>query len=347
MHRDFRKYLDQAQGGSELVIVANVDVRDFTGFAGRGMEPVQATLFIKTVYRRLFDEFFVDATFVKSTGDGLLVVYRHDEQQLAETEAAVVDAAVRAVREFPDFCSGEALVNFEVPSRLGVGISRGAASRLATKRKVLDYFGMPLNLATRLMDFARPEGIVIDDIAALPAHQQAYFNQASVFVRGMDESEPRTVHYTPEWTSIPAYARTPLVQPSWTTDQYDYTLNELESLAQSGTASAIRLRHAPEGAAVQVELEYPATRSGGRRSASHTRGRQLREGRDFFLTNFAGEYSLRINAATVAQQLRERNVKGTWPLRVKIALPSLPRPRPLPRKSRGKKGPPPRPMSLT
>jgi len=53
------------------------------------------------------------------------------------------------------------MLNFETPRR-SVLYRAGPATKLVSQDRTLDYSGRPLNLAARLMDFARPSGVVLD-----------------------------------------------------------------------------------------------------------------------------------------------------------------------------------------
>ena len=64
------------------------------------------------------------------------------------------------VEAFGQITANDFMINFPVPQRLGVGVARGTATRLASGGQVLDYTGRCLNLAARLMDKARPYGVV-------------------------------------------------------------------------------------------------------------------------------------------------------------------------------------------
>jgi len=75
---------------------------------------------------------------------------------------STIDTCYLIINEFECFCEHDPMINFDVPDKIGIGLSRGTACRLISDDKILDYSGDTLNLATKLMDFARPEGIVFD-----------------------------------------------------------------------------------------------------------------------------------------------------------------------------------------
>ena len=154
MHRIFREHLPRAQGDSRFVVACFVDVRDFSSFFA---ESVEGAYFLRQLYRRLLDDFFPDASYFKPTGDGLMIISDIDDANIAETTRGTLTTSLRLVQEFPRLFERDPMINFPTPERLGIGIARGAASRLFVEGQTLDYSGRTLNLAARLMDLARPE----------------------------------------------------------------------------------------------------------------------------------------------------------------------------------------------
>jgi class 3 adenylate cyclase len=69
---------------------------------------------------------------------------------------------------------------------LGIGIAAGSASRLIAGDTTFDYTGRPLNVASRLMDIARPAGVVLEetlDFEALSDETQELFARDQVFLK--------------------------------------------------------------------------------------------------------------------------------------------------------------------
>lgn len=161
MHRTFKKLLPDAHGDTELVVAINLDIRGYTRFS-ESVDSVLALLYMRKVFEKLTADYFKTATFFKSTGDGLLLVVPWDDHNLEGVIAEVVTDSFRLMTDFPTLCANDPAINFPVPDSLGIGLSRGSASLLRTRRTVLDYSGRPLNLASRLMEVARPAGIVAD-----------------------------------------------------------------------------------------------------------------------------------------------------------------------------------------
>ena len=105
-----------------------------------------------------------------------------------------------------------------VPQSLGIGLSRGAACRLATPEKTLDYSGRTLNLATRLMDFARPDGIVIDaefGIELPPDELRGLFEAHDVYIRSVAQRTTRRIYALAGRTVISDAAKRPIDEPVW------------------------------------------------------------------------------------------------------------------------------------
>ena len=114
---------------------------------------------------------------------------------------SLVEICLRLLDDFPSFCVKDGLIYFRssVPKKIGIGMSMGVASRLSTNNKTLDYSGRPLNLASRLMDKARPSGIVLDstiDINFLRKPLRKRFRRSTTSVRGIHADTPIEVCFT-------------------------------------------------------------------------------------------------------------------------------------------------------
>jgi class 3 adenylate cyclase len=161
MHREFKTLLTQAEGVSQFAIALFADIRGFSAFS-QETESTDAAMYIKRIYAKLINDFFSTASFYKPTGDGLMVVIPYNEATLEQVSAAAVRSAIECVASFPSMCADDAMINFPVPQRIGVGMARGTACKLFAGEKTLDYSGRLLNLAARLTGLARPAGVVID-----------------------------------------------------------------------------------------------------------------------------------------------------------------------------------------
>ncbi|MFC1869434.1 hypothetical protein ACFL0H_15060 [Thermodesulfobacteriota bacterium] len=90
----------------------------------------------------------------------------------------------------PLFLNNNRLWNFKTPENIGFGIARGTVCCLYSQDEIIVYSGHLLNLASRLMDLARPGGIVIDghflrDI--IPEGFRDSFSEKDVYLRGIAE----------------------------------------------------------------------------------------------------------------------------------------------------------------
>jgi class 3 adenylate cyclase len=232
VHRTFKKLLPGAHGDTELVVAINLDIRGYTRFS-ESVDSVLALLYMRKVFEKLTADYFKKASFFKSTGDGLLLVVPWEDHNLELVVAEVVADSFRLMREFPNLCANDPAINFPVPDRLGIGLSRGSASLLRTRRTILDYSGRPLNLASRLMEVARPAGIVADDafgIDLLPADLRARFTPDEVYIHGVAEREPFAILYSNEYTTIGAELRRPIQEVAWEKILKIHTLRQIRDM---------------------------------------------------------------------------------------------------------------------
>jgi len=233
VHRDFRKLLEKAKGVSEFPIALNVDIRGFSKWSG---DSAESGLFIKKVYIRLIDEFFKEASFYKATGDGLLVIFPVDEENPKDAVRTTVSLALEIVRKFPTLTRGDPMINFPTPKAVGIGLSRGPASRLISGRKTLDYSGTTLNLASRLMDLARPKGVVLDGqfgYELLAPSIAKRFEAERVFLKGVAPNTGAAIYYTHDWTEIPPSVKIPVEAKKWGMGVLKSTRRDLESSVAS------------------------------------------------------------------------------------------------------------------
>jgi class 3 adenylate cyclase len=203
---------ESVTGSAELVIVLNADIQDFPAFS-LTIESALAAMFIKKVYSRLLARYFPDAAFFTPTGNGLLLVFEVDSEMLREQTNQLVVQSISAVADFPTLLADDPMINFAVPEGLGVGLARGAATRLVAQDKTLDYSGSVLNRASRLVDLARPAGVVFDETLSpsmLDGTLLAQFARDQVFIRGIDAHNPITIYHTVDTILSPASRTGPL-----------------------------------------------------------------------------------------------------------------------------------------
>jgi len=204
---ELRKLLESAKGEPEFVIAAVIDIRGFSSFAER-IDSIQAVAYLRRVYSKIIDRYLQGSKFYKLTGDGLVVVFPCSEN-VEHAAAKVLKAFIRLVNDFPRLCEGDPMINFDVPKMLGVGLSRGAATRLVSEGITLDYSGKPLNAAAKLMDLARPSGLVLDDsygVELIPKGIKSVLESTKVYLRGISGGSLSRVYYTKGITKIPTSA---------------------------------------------------------------------------------------------------------------------------------------------
>lgn len=193
------------------------------------------TTYIKTVYLKILNEYFQNASYYKPTGDGLIIIIPFNSSNLRERANSTVESCLNLLESFSSLCAEEPMVYFPTPNEIGIGIARGSACCIINleEDKVLDYSGRVLNLASRLMDMARPSGIVIDAgfrITLLDDDYQDFFANEKVYVRGIATSKPITVYYTKKGTSIPKEYKNPPIESKWETVVRKITYGNLKKM---------------------------------------------------------------------------------------------------------------------
>jgi hypothetical protein len=220
------------------------------------VESPDTSTFLKHFYLKLLRDFFQDAVFAKPTGDGLLIIYRHSEQNLNQVSALVLSKCFEAIDAFPKMFESVPIINYAPPNAIGFGIARGSASYLIAGRDTLDYSGKVLNLAARLNELARPTGIVIDGSyqqSIIPEPMRGRFNQKRVYLRGIAETESILV-FSSKQVSIPSEASHPLAGHTWMLAEQERTAGEV--LQFTGSFSVPIPEPASRGL-VRAEYRWP------------------------------------------------------------------------------------------
>lgn len=260
MHRAFREALTEAVGRSEFVIVVVADIRGFSAFS-RERESPDTAMYIKRVYAKLIDEYFADASFYKPTGDGLLVTIPYTEKNLPEVANHTVVSCLNCLKQFDSICAEDNMINFPVPSAIGFGLARGPACCLYSGETILDYSGHLLNLASRLMNLARPSGIVIDGdfkIELLEEETRQLFQPAAVYVRSLAEDAPMKLYFSKGYVEIPGEAKIPLAREPWSSWTKSAKLSDWPKF---GPRFALTLpRPLKRADAVEAKLRYPVVK---------------------------------------------------------------------------------------
>lgn len=315
MHRDFRELLDGAKGYSEFVIALNLDIRDFTDWSLK-VDPAQSVLFLKKVYGKLIDRYFSAASFVKPTGDGLFVVFDFEEDQLQEKADSVVSDAMEIVDTSGTLSMGESMINFDVPEQVGIGLARGSAAKLVSGDKTLDYSGRVLNLASRLMELARPRGLVIDSAFGhdlIPGKYRDSFRSEDVYLKGISPRDKMQVYCAPDELEIPKSNLQPFDEPKWETETHNTTLAEVRVSAKTPKLG-FQLDATPLPDSLAVKAFHPQVES-GRKASKRFRAWHPIEA--YFELRHGQPYAV-FDQAGLRKILEEAGVRRNWPIEIKF-----------------------------
>jgi class 3 adenylate cyclase len=316
MHQRFKELLKEARGESHLVLVVSVDVRSFSTFS-LAVESVEAAIYIKKIYERIVNDYFPTASFFKPTGDGLLLVFHFEEATLKDQANELVHQSRRLVADFATLLEGDLVINFAVPDRVGIGIARGAASALVADETILEYSGRVLNMAARLTELARPEGVVIADSLGIGLLEPALGDELTadeVYVRSVAEEATMLVHYDSERTAIPPRNRRPFKDPTWERVEEKHLLRELrERLPQY----AIALPSAPlDREHVRVEVLLPKAAADGSR---HESLGALAGIEGFTLNELPGRCLVQLDMGAIVALVMAEGADEDWPVNISVS----------------------------
>lgn len=256
-----RDLLAEAQGRSEFVIVVVADVRGFSAFSKKH-ESTDIAMFIKRFYMRMIDDYFSNANFYNTRGDGLLMTFPYSEKDLPQVANDVISSCMQCLAEFPRICDGDPMINFKTPENIGFGIARGTACCLYSSEQVIDYSGHLLNLCSRLMDLARPSGVVIDGHflhEIIPEKFKASFVEKEIYIRGIAEERAYKIFCLDEYVTISEEFLNPLKGSQWHTIEKEFKMYEI------GRLGSLRI-HLPTyirpGSEIKVTMIYPKMSKG-------------------------------------------------------------------------------------
>jgi class 3 adenylate cyclase len=160
------------------------DIRGFTA-ASKRLRTADLGAFATGAHRVVLDQFASHPpTFVKNLGDGHLLLWECPDGLEADLVEGVVSGAGRARTAFAAFAQAQREQGLAIPGHVGIGVAFGEVSRSD------DYYGRALNLAARLQNEARPEGLALDgDVFAAVTRREAglreRFKRARVHLRGL------------------------------------------------------------------------------------------------------------------------------------------------------------------
>jgi len=165
-----------------LVLV--YDIRGFTA-ASKRVGTADLGTFATAAHRQILDLFTAcPATFLKNLGDGHLMVWETPGGLDPALLDRVLEAARRAPGAFASFVAGQGALGAQLPKQVGIGIACGETF------KSDDYYGVTMNLAARLQNEARPEGLalsetVFDAAARRDERLRREFQRARVSLKGL------------------------------------------------------------------------------------------------------------------------------------------------------------------
>lgn len=272
LHERFREELRTARAESCQVLATFLDIRGFSAFSVAG-DSFDTALYLRSMFDKILSDIFPDAAYFKSTGDGLMLIHelRGTAAPLPETVSSVLLRATGLVDVFGTLVADDPTISFDVPQRLGVGVARGSVTKLVSDSGVLDYTGRCLNLAARLMDKARPYGVVFNDRRAsdlLTEGVAALFATDRVYVRGIAETSPLEILIS-RGVHIPQADREP--DPRGTRIWGPATDLEIAEIRRSAVYTFWLPRYPHSYERVGVEVSYPDfDETGKRRDSSYT-----------------------------------------------------------------------------
>lgn len=162
-------------GTSVDVLVMFCDLRGFTEATAHLLLDAEASAKVAShLYQHVVDYCSIKplgtrGPSFKPAGDGLLVVWELPAN-LSDVKRQVNMMVSQIISMYDEFSLPVGLVPVPIqPGKLGVGVARGKAARLricqakSKGRPLEDYFGNPVNLASKLQNLARPSGVVLDE----------------------------------------------------------------------------------------------------------------------------------------------------------------------------------------
>jgi hypothetical protein len=317
MHKVFSDNLKDAYGESKFVIAVNVDVRGFSTFS-KQVESAESALYIKKIFIHLIKEYFFDSTFFTSTGDGLLVVFDVTEENLKQISRQVIQKSLNIVKNFSSICRNEKMINFKVPEKCGIGISRGPATCLKTESLILSYSGDALNTASRLMDCARPTGVVFDikfGTTFLAPRTKELFQKNMIYLKGVSESDPMEIWSTKELTIISQNLKEPISNIKW---ESIIDKKKFKRIKQLNGKFSYRLEYKPINKdEISVAIIYPSIKQGNVLKGYSTR----KEFKSFEYKEKADEIVLTVDFGRLIDILEKSAVKDNMNVEIVIKYP--------------------------
>jgi len=295
--------------------VVNVDIRGFSAFS-KEVDSTDVAMYVKRVYTRIIDEYFPGASYFKPTGDGLIVIIPYTESDIPQVAEGTVSNCIRLVRDFPSLLSGDPIINYRTPEKIGIGVARGVACRLVSGEVTLDFSGRFLNMASRLMDLARPAGVVIDatfGVDLLSPETVAEFERGEVYLKGIADRSPVKILYSKGLTIIPEVNKYPLDDLRWEVAKQSMTLAKMSRLESYMFPLA---RKPVDSSKVQVQVIYPKVTKGRKEE-----GVAVYQPVQAKYQEDAGRPIVLVSFPEIVETITKQGVKRTWEVIVEIRYP--------------------------
>jgi len=316
MHRDLKALLTDAKGHSTKVVAIFVDVRGFTSWRA---ESTDAADYLQSVYTRMLSDHVKDCDYFKLTGDGMLVIYEFEKSDLNPTLRKTVKKSLALVKAFPRLTEKDRLINFDVPTRLAIGLARGSATVITSGGKTLDYTGRTLNLAARLMDIARPAGVVLEGgfgLDLLAPTTQKLFAKDAVYINGIAEETPFDIYYQRNVVEIPEHRKLPITTPVDFLEPAEKV--NFKTISERSGRYRHPLSHEPaKKDSVVMHVRFPKPMSNGRKHPSEMRTPIFNAKLVKSLTRWHAE----VDYVAVTKVLAEQGCKPGWPVVMVLEYP--------------------------
>jgi len=314
MHRILKKLLPDAKGESIFSLAIFLDVRGFSEFSV-DVDSAAVGVYVKKLYLKILDNYFPKPTFFKPTGDGLMIITDLDESDEEGCKKVInenVQSCFKLLSNFSTLFRNDAVIYFETPQTLGIGMKRCSLCCLKAGDTILDYSGKDLNFAARYLDLARPSGIVTDStiINILSEDLKKEFVTEKVYTKGIAEEKSITISYSRKSVKIPSQNKYPIISP-WVTIKDVKTLKQLDFKRYRFWLPS----EPKDKRKIQAEALYPLVDKDGK----------IVEG-SFTITELRCEYEYNVGKPCVfvyLQKLKEdavaRRVGDTMPIRFTIS----------------------------
>jgi class 3 adenylate cyclase len=151
------------------IVVMFVDLRGSTAWARQMDRDGDIEYVIK--FKNKFNEWILrcasealqDNPHPKFTGDGFMLVWESfSDSKIIDRANKVADLGCKLFESYPSWVESNREELWKpVPLFIGAGMDFGYAKRLTSENGAYDYEGLPVNIAAKMQDLARPDGGVV------------------------------------------------------------------------------------------------------------------------------------------------------------------------------------------